>query len=372
MIIGIPKEIKNDEYRVSLIPAGVEQLKQQGHEVLVETGAGTGSGFSDEDYRCLGAQILSDREEVYRRAGLIVKVKEPQEEEFPLLRQGQVVFTYFHFAASRGLTDAMIRQGIVAIAYETIRNGNGTLPLLTPMSEIAGRMAIQEGAKYLEKPMEGQGILLGGAPGVAPARVVILGGGIVGSNAAKIAAGLGAQVTILDINLDRLRYLEDIMPRNVYTLMSNPQNIREQVKDADLLIGAVLVPGAKAPMLVGRAMIASMKPGAVVIDVAVDQGGCVETCRPTTHSRPTYTVDGVVHYCVANMPGAVGRTSTYALTNATFPPLLQIASRGWRAACRAHEPLLHGLNIVSGKITNRAVAETFGLPHVDPAPLCSG
>ncbi len=360
MIVGCPKEIKDHENRVALLPSGAEELVKRGHTVIVERGAGLGSGVPDEDYLKVGAEIARTHAEVFHRADMIVKVKEPLAREYALLREGQLVFTYFHFAASKPLTEAMLARKIVAIAYETIRTPDGELPLLTPMSEIAGRMAIQEGAKYLEKPMMGRGILLGGVPGVAPAQVVILGGGVVGSNAAKVAAGLGARVTILDVNLRRLRYLDDIMPPNVVTLMSNAHNIRDMVTRADLLIGAVLIEGARAPTLVSREMLKTMKPGSVIIDVAVDQGGCCETCKPTTHSKPTYMIDGVVHYCVANMPGAVGRTSTYALTNATFPYVLRIASGGEKAWER--DPVIRGgVNLVRGRVTNKAVAETFGL-----------
>ncbi len=368
MIIGCPKEIKDNENRVALLPSGAEDLVRRGHQVLIEKGAGLGSGVADEDYAKAGAEVVAKHAEVFKRADLIVKVKEPLGREYALLKPGQIVFTYFHFAASRPLTDAMIRQKVVAIAYETLRTVDGELPLLTPMSEIAGRMAIQEGAKYLEKPMMGRGILLGGVPGVAPAQVVILGGGVVGANAAKVAAGLGARVTILDVNLRRLRYLDDVMPPNVVTLMSNTHNIRDMVTRADLLIGAVLLQGARAPVLVNRGMLKTMKPGAVIIDVAVDQGGCVETCKPTTHSKPTYVIDGVVHYCVANMPGAVGRTSTYALTNATFPYLLALATKGEKAW--DDDPVLRGgVNLYKGRVTNQAVAETFGLKF---EPLKSG
>jgi len=359
MIVGVPKEIKQDEYRVGMTPFGVEALVAAGHEVIVEAGAGVGSGIVDGDYRDHGAKIVRGHRTVFSRADMVVKVKEPLPDEYGLLRPGQIVFTYFHFAASRELTEAVLESGIVAIAYETIRTDDGQHPLLTPMSEVAGRMAIQEGAKYLEKPMKGRGILLSGVPGVAPAEVVIVGGGIVGSNAAKIAAGLGAQVTILDINLDRLRYLEDIMPKNVVTLMSDTHNIRERLRQADLLVGAVLIEGARAPVLVTRGMLKTMKPGSVIVDVAIDQGGCIATSRPTTHSDPVYIVNSVVHYCVTNMPGAVGRTSTYALTNVTLPYAIEIAGLGFKGAARANPAIARGLNIVEGKLTNQAVAETF-------------
>src|SRR5207244_3984605 len=310
MIVGVPKEIKTDEYRVALIPVGVEELRRAGHRVLIQAGAGQGSGINDEQYAMHGAEILADALEIWKQADLIVKVKEPLPPEWPLLRAGQMVFTYFHFAADEQLTRAVMQSGITAIAYETIKDAKGNLPLLTPMSEVAGRMSIQEGAKYLERPFDGRGILLGGVPGVLPASVVIIGGGVVGANAAKVAAGLGANVTILDVNLDRLRYLDDVMPKNVTTLFNHRHNLLDSLVRADLVIGAVLIPGAKAPRLVRREDLGRMNPGSVLIDVAIDQGGCVETARPTTHSDPTYIVDGVIHYCVANMPGAVGRTST--------------------------------------------------------------
>ena len=361
MIVGIPKEIKVDEYRVALVPVGAEELVRHGHKVLVEKGAGSGSGIADEEYVKAGAELVDNIAEIYKKANMVVKVKEPLPEEYPYLREGQIIFTFFHFAASRPLTEALIFSRAVALAYETIRDEKGGHPLLTPMSEVAGRMSIQEGAKYLEKPMEGRGILLGGVPGVTPAEVVVIGGGVVGTNAAKVAAGLGARVTIMDINLDRLRYLDDIMPENVITLMSNVQNIREKVREADLLIGAVLIEGARTPLLIKREMISTMKPGAVVVDVSIDQGGCVETSRPTTHSNPIYKVDEVVHYCVTNMPGAVGRTSTYALTNASLPFILELANKGCEGAAKENPAILNGLNIVKGKVTNKAVAEAFGL-----------
>lgn len=371
MIVGTPKEIKDDEYRVALVPAGVEQLVKAGHEVLIEKCAGVGTGISDTEYRHAGAEVVDTAEEVYRRADMIVKVKEPLPREYPLIRAGQILFTYFHFAASAELTKAMIDSGAICVAYETIQLPDGTLPLLTPMSEVAGRMAVQEGAKYLERPMEGRGILLAGVPGVPPAHVVILGAGVVGMNAAKIAAGIGANVTILDINLERLRYLDDVMPKNVTTLYSNAYTIRDMLKMADLLVGAVLVRGAKAPVLVTRDMLKLMKPGSVIVDVAVDQGGCIETIHPTTHTRPTYIVDGVVHYGVANMPGAVAGTSTYALTNETTRFALQIASKGFPKAMQDNPALKAGLNIVGGKVCFPEVAETFGLPHT-PVEECLG
>ncbi len=361
MIVGVPKEIKTDEYRVGMIPVGVEELTRAGHRVLIQSGAGQGSGISDEQYTANGAEMVPAAAEIWARSDLIVKVKEPLPQEWPCLRAGQIVFTYFHFAADEELTRAVMKSGITAVAYETIKDNRGNLPLLTPMSEVAGRMSIQEGAKFLERPFEGRGILLGGVPGVLPANVVILGGGVVGANAAKVAAGLGANVTILDINLDRLRYLDDVMPRNVTTLFSDRHNIIDCLTRADLLIGAVLIPGARAPRLVRREDLKGMPPRAVIIDVAIDQGGCIETSRPTTHSQPTYMVDDVVHYCVTNMPGAVGRTSTYALCNVTLPYALQLAKKGLDRAVRENPALAQGVNIRQGKVTNPAVAETFGL-----------
>jgi alanine dehydrogenase len=361
MIVGVPKEIKADEYRVAMLPVGVEELTLAGHTVLVEAGAGTGSGIGDSLYESAGAKIVETAEEIWRTAELVVKVKEPQPSEWPLLRPDLVLFTYFHFAADRALTQAVIDSKITAIAYETIRDPRGALPLLTPMSEVAGRMSIQEGAKFLERPQEGRGILLAGVPGVAPAEVAILGGGVVGSNAAKVAAGLGANVKILDVNLDRLRYLDDIMPPNVTTLFSDRHTILESIERADLVVGAVLITGARAPRLVRRDDLPRMKNGAVIVDVAIDQGGCVESSRPTTHRQPTFVVDGVVHYCVTNMPGAVGRTSTYALCNVTLPYVLLLASRGWRQAAADQPGIAEGVNIDRGRVTNRAVAKTFDL-----------
>jgi alanine dehydrogenase len=361
MIIGVPKEVKTDEYRVAMIPVGVEELTRAGHKVLIQAGAGQGSGIPDDRYAVHGAEIVDNAEAVWNTADMIVKVKEPLPTEWPLMHSGQIIFTYFHFAADELLTKAVMKSGVAAVAYETIRDAKGTLPLLTPMSEVAGRMSIQEGAKYLEKPFEGRGILLGGVPGVRPANVVVLGAGVVGANAAKVAAGLGANVTILDINLDRLRYLDDVMPPNVTTLFSDRHNILESISGADLLIGAVLIPGARAPYLVRRDDLKMMPPGAVIVDVAIDQGGCIETSKATTHSKPTYVVNDVIHYCVANMPGAVGRTSTYALTNVTMPYALQLARKGLQKACQDNPALAQGLNIRDGKITNRAVADTFGL-----------
>ncbi len=363
MIVGVPKEIKSDEYRVAMLPVGAEELTATGHTVLVEAGAGLGSGITDAQYEAAGATIVPGATAIWSRADMVVKVKEPQAAEWPQLRPGQVLFTYFHFAAEEALTRAILKSGITAIAYETLRDTKGNLPLLTPMSEVAGRMSIQEGAKYLERPQEGRGILLAGVPGVAPAEVVILGGGVVGSNAAKVAAGLGATVYILDVNLDRLRYLDDIMPPNVTTLYSDRHTIRESIQRADLVIGAVLITGARAPRLVRKEDLASMKPGAVIVDVAIDQGGCIETSRPTTHRQPTYVIDGIVHYCVTNMPGAVGRTSTYALNNVTLPYILQFARNGWDKVAAANPGVAAGINIDRGRVTNEAVAETFGLPY---------
>jgi len=360
MTVGVPKEIKPDEYRVSMVPAGVEALTDAGHTVLVETDAGLGTGIGDEEYVAVGARIVPSPEAVYEASDLVVKVKEPLAAEYPLIRPGQALFTYFHFAAGETLTRAMVDSGAVCIAYETIQMPDRTLPLLTPMSEVAGRMAVQEGAKFLERPMEGRGILLSGVPGVPPARVVILGGGVVGANAAKVAAGFGADVLVLDVNLERLRYLDDIMPANVTTVFSNKHTVRQAIREAENVIGSVLRRGAKAPVLVTREMIATMRKGAVVVDVAVDQGGCFETTRPTTHSNPTYIVDGVVHYCVANMPGAVAGTSTYALTNETLQYVRRLAKDGWRQAAREHMPLRLGLNIVEGKVVFPDIAEQFG------------
>jgi len=369
MIIGVPKEIKTAENRVALVPAGAEALRAQGHAVLIERGAGEGSGFADDAYEGVGATIVSAAKDVWSEADMIVKVKEPIAPEWPHMRSGQVVFTYYHFAASEPLTRAVMDSGVVAIAYETVQLPNGELPLLTPMSEVAGRMAIQEGAKYLERFYGGRGILLGGVPGVLPAEVVVIGGGVVGANAAKMAAGLGAHVTILDVSLERLRYLSDVMPANVDLVYSNRHNILEAVAKADLLVGAVLLPGAKAPHLVTREDLGRMKAGAVIVDVAVDQGGCVETIEPTTHEQPTYVVDDVVHYAVANMPGGVPRTSTLALTNATFPYTVTLAKDGWRSACKADRSLFLGLNVIEGKVVYPGVAEAFGLKLADAAKL---
>jgi alanine dehydrogenase len=363
MRIGIPKEIKSDEYRVAMMPVGVELLVKAGHQVFFETQAGAASGFTDEQYRSVGANILPTHEAVFQQADLLVKVKEPQPSEIILFRPGQVVFTYFHFAAAPELVKACLEARIVAIAYETLHDRNGRLPCLTPMSEIAGKMSIQEGAKYLEKPSMGRGILLGGVPGVAPAHVVILGAGVVGTNAAKVAAGLGANVVIMDINLDRLRYLDDVMPANVHTVYSDAHTIREQLRLADLVVGAVLIPGAKAPCLVTRQDLVDMKNGSVIIDVAIDQGGCFETSRPTTHKDPTYVVEGVVHYCVTNMPGAVGRTSTIALCNATLPYALRIANQTYQKTAAADPGFAQGINMIEGRLTNPAVADAVHLAY---------
>jgi alanine dehydrogenase len=363
VIIGVPKEIKRDEYRVAMLPVGVGEFVRAGHKVLFERGAGLGSGLPDEAYAAEGAQLVDSPAEIFAAADLIIKVKEPLAAEWPLIRAGQTIFTYFHFAASRELTEAMLASGATCVAYETLTTGPGKLPLLTPMSEVAGRMSIQEGAKYLEKPQMGRGILLGGVPGVAPAHITVLGGGIVGANAAKIAAGFQADVAILDVNMDRLRYLDDVMPANVNCLYSDRHTIREELKLADLVIGSVLIPGAKAPRLVSREDLKLMKPGSVIIDVAIDQGGCFETSRPTTHSDPTYLIDDVLHYCVTNMPGAVGRTSTFALCNVTLPWALQLAKAGAITAAKNSPAIASAINIHAGKVMNQAVAECFGMKY---------
>lgn len=363
MLIGVPKEIKNNENRVGLTPAGVKELVAHGHTLFVQHTAGEGSGFSDADYIAAGATILPSIEDVYGRAEMIVKVKEPIEPEYKLVREGQLLFTYFHFACDRPLTDAMMASKATCIAYETVRGPQGGLPLLIPMSEVAGRMSVQEGARFLERPQGGKGILLGGVPGVKPAKVLVLGGGVVGRNAALMAAGLGADVTITDISLPTLRHLAEVMPRNVKTLFSSRHNIEMELPSTDLVIGSVLIPGAKAPHLITRDMLALMKPGTVLVDVAIDQGGCFETSHPTTHSEPTYVVDGIVHYAVANIPGAVPYTSTLALTNATLPYAIRLADMGWREACRRDPGLADGVNIVDGYITFPGVAEAFDLPY---------
>ncbi|MCD8043299.1 MAG: alanine dehydrogenase [Tannerellaceae bacterium] len=363
MIIGVPKEIKNNENRVALTPAGVKELVRKGHTVYIQESAGENSGFANAQYMAAGGILLPSAEEVYTIAQMIVKVKEPIAEEYSLIRKGQIVFTYFHFASGEALTIAMLESGATCIAYETVENPDRTLPLLVPMSEVAGRMSVQEGARFLEKPQGGKGILMGGVPGVKPARVLVLGGGIVGYNAALMAAGMGADVTITDISLPRLRYLQEIMPANVRTLFSSTYNIELELPFTDLVIGAVLIPGAKAPHLISRGMLSIMQKGSVLVDVAIDQGGCFETSHPTTHANPVYEVDGIVHYCVANIPGAVPQTSTLALTNATFPYVLEIANMGWKEACRHNKGLVPGVNITDGKIVYPAVAEAFGLPY---------
>ena len=363
MIIGIPKEIKNNENRVAMTPAGVQEMTRRGHKVYVQATAGVNSGFTDDAYRAVGAEILPTIEEVYATAEMIVKVKEPIAPEYKLVRAGQLLFTYFHFASSEPLTRAMIDSGAVCCAYETVERADRSLPLLTPMSEVAGRMATQEGCYFLEKPRGGKGVLLGGVPGVKPARVFVIGAGVVGTAAARMAAGLGADVTICDISLPRLTYLTDVMPRNVKTLMSSEYNIREELKHADLVIGSVLIPGAKAPKLVTRDMLKLMEPGTVMVDVAIDQGGCFETSRPTTHEDPVYYVDGILHYCVANIPGAVPRTSTLALTNATLPYAVQLADKGWQRAAQENPELALGLNVVEGKVVYKPVAEAWGLNY---------
>jgi len=364
MTVGIPKEIKNNESRVGMTPAGVFELVKNNHTVYVQSGAGEGSGFFNQDYQQAGATILDTIGQVYAMSDMIVKVKEPIAEEYHLIQEGQIVFTYFHFASSEALTKAMIRSKSICIAYETVEDEDGTLPLLTPMSEVAGRMAIQQGAKYLEKPVKGKGVLLGGVPGVSPGRVLVLGAGTVGIQAAKMAAGLGAQVTILDVNMKRLRYVNDIMPSHVITGFSNEFNIRKYIKTHDLIIGGVLLKGAKAPNLITRDMLKDMHPGTVIVDVAVDQGGCVETTKPTTHEDPIYIIDDVVHYCVANMPGAVPYTSTVALTNVTLPYVLKLANLGWRSACKLDKSLEKGLNVVKGEVVYKEIAETFKLEPV--------
>jgi len=365
MIIGIPKEIKNNEFRVGMTPSGVNSFIRNGHTVYVEKGAGLGSGFSDELFSSVGAEICNSIEEVYSKSEMIIKVKEPLKQEYPLIKKDQIIYTFFHFASSKELTEAMVKSGAICIAYETVQNDDNTLPLLTPMSEVAGRMATQQGAKFLEKPQSGHGILLGGVPGVKPANVIVLGGGVVGTQSAKMAAGLGANVTIFDISLDRLRKLDDIMPMNVNTQFSNTYNILEAIKDAHLIIGAVLIPGAKAPNLITKKMLKHLNKGTVLVDVAVDQGGCFETTHPTTHQDPTYIIDDVLHYSVANMPGAVPVTSTEALTNATISRGLSIANKGWKNACDDDKSLRLGLNIINGKIVYKAVADAFKLDYID-------
>lgn len=363
MIVGILKEIKSEENRVSMTPAGVEVLKQNGHSVLVEASAGLGSGFEDEDYANHGADVLATPEEVYQKAEMVMHVKEPLPPEYDLIREDQIVFTYLHLAAAEELTRKLVERKSVNIAYETIQKEDRSLPLLTPMSEVAGRMAIQQGAKYLEMPQGGHGVLLGGVPGVDPGNVVVIGGGIVGTNAAKMACGLGAKVYVLDTNLDRLRYLSDIMPKNCFPMMSSPASVRYLIQRADVIIGAVLIPGAKAPKVITRDMLELIPKGAVMVDVAIDQGGCFDTSKATTHSNPTYTVDGVIHYCVANMPGAVAKTSTFALTNATLPYALEIADKGWKRAMQENKEIRLGANVIQGKVTFKGVAEAFGMEY---------
>jgi alanine dehydrogenase len=364
MIVGILKEIKAEENRISMTPAGAEVMVQNGHSVLVEKGAGKGSNLSDTAYINAGAEIVDEPVEIFRRAEMVMHVKEPQPSEYKHIRKDQIIFTYLHLAAAEELTHALIKSRSINIAYETIQKEDGSLPLLTPMSEVAGRMAIQQGAKYLEMAQGGQGVLLGGVPGVDPGTVVIIGGGIVGTNAAKMACGLGAKVYVLDMSLERLRYLSDVMPRNCFLLMSSPATIRKLVKEADVVVGAVLIPGAKAPRLVTRRMLKTMKRGAVLVDVAIDQGGCFETSKPTTHSDPIYKVEGVVHYCVANMPGAVAKTSTLALTNATLTYAVEIANKGWKRAMRENPEIMSGANVIRGKVTYEGVAEAFGLEYI--------
>lgn len=363
MIVGVPKEIKKDEYRIAMLPVGVHEMKKAGHDVLIQKGAGLGSGLTDNQYAAEGAEMIDTAQEIFDRADMIVKVKEPQPVEWAMIREDQILFTYFHFAASRELTDAMMKSGASSVAYETLSGPGRSLPLLTPMSEVAGRLSIQVGARFLERPQLGRGILLGGVPGVAPAHITIIGGGIVGTNAAKIAAGFQADVSILDVDMERLRYLDDIMPANVNVLFSDRNTIKEQLALADLVIGAVLIPGAKAPSLVTRQDLKIMKPGSVIVDVAVDQGGCIETTRPTTHSDPVFVVEGVVHYCVANMPGAVGRTSTFALCNVTLPWAIKLANEGVISAATASTALLDAVNIHRGKVTYEPVASTFDLEY---------
>jgi alanine dehydrogenase len=364
MIVGILKEIKAEENRICMTPAGVEVMKQNGHTVLVEKNGGMGSGFEDEAYVQAGAEIVATPKEIFERSEMVMHVKEPLPPEYDLIREDQIVFTYLHLAAAEKLTHALIKSRSIGIAYETIQKADGSLPLLTPMSEVAGRMAIQQGAKYLEMAQGGHGVLLGGVPGVDPGMVVIIGGGIVGTNAAKMACGLGAKVYLLDMNLDRLRYLSDVMPSNCFLLMSSPATVRDLITRADVVVGAVLIPGAKAPKLITRDMLKTMKKGSVLVDVAIDQGGCFETSKATTHSDPIYTVDGVVHYCVANMPGAVPKTSTLALTNATLPYAVQIANKGWKKAMQESEEIKLGANVIKGKVTYEGVAEAFGLEYV--------
>ncbi len=369
MIVGILKEIKSEENRVCMTPAGAEIMAQNGHQVLVEKSAGVGSAFTDEMYKAVGAEIVDTPDEVYARSEMVMHVKEPQPQEYEMIRENQIVFTYFHFAASEELTRAMIARKAVCVAYETIMDKDGTLPLLTPMSEVAGRMAVQQAAKYLERAQGGRGLLLGGVPGVDPANVLVIGGGVVGTHAAQMACGLGAKVFLLDMSLPRLRYLSEVMPKNCFPLMSSPAKIRELVEQADVVVGAVLLHGAKAPKLITKEMLPSMRKGAVIVDVAIDQGGCFETSKPTTHGNPVYEIDGIIHYCVANMPGAVPLTSTMALTNATLPYARALANKGWRQSAIDDNGILEGLNVVNGKVTYKGVAEAFGMEYVDAKSL---
>jgi alanine dehydrogenase len=371
MIIGVPQEIKQDEYRVGLVPAGAYSLVKAGHQVLVEQGAGLGSGIPDAEYQLVGAQIVANREELFAQADLIVKVKEPLPPEYPLLREGQLLFTFLHLAALPDLTRTLLERGVIAIAYETVQLSDRSLPLLAPMSEVAGRLSVQEGAKYLERHEGGRGVLLAGVPGVPPGQVTIVGGGTVGTNAAKIAVGMGASVTVIDLSPARLRYLDDLFQGRVRTMMSSEYAIAALTAQSDLVIGAVLIPGARAPRLVTREMVAGMPAGSVVVDVAIDQGGCIETSHPTSHSRPTFCLDGVVHYCVPNIPSAVCRTSTFALTNVTFPYVMTIANTGWKQALRNDPALAQGLNVCQGRVTHRAVAEAVGAPYVPVDQLLS-
>ena len=368
MQVGILKEIKTKENRVAMTPAGIEQMIEHGHTVGVETTAGEGSGFSDRQYEKAGAKIVGTAQKIYEQSDMVIKVKEPLPVEYPLIRSGQILFTYFHFAACEELTKAVMESGCIAVAYETVEKANGSLPLLTPMSEVAGRMAIHEGAKYLEKTYGGKGVLLGGVPGVEPGTIIVIGGGIVGTNAAKMACGMGAKVYLLDTNLERLRYLSDVMPRNCFPLMSSPAMLRKLLPEADLVVGAVLIPGATAPKLITQDMLKHMRKGSVIVDVAIDQGGCVETAKATTHDDPIYEVDGIIHYCVANMPGAVSMTSTLALTNATLPYAIELADKGHKKAARENPELAKGINIIAGKVTYKGVAEAFNMEYV---PLSS-
>jgi alanine dehydrogenase len=361
MIVGVPKEIKDHEYRVALTPAGAKELATRNHTVLVQTGAGLGAGIEDREYKAAGAEIAANAEEIFERSQMIVKVKEPLKSEWKMIRNDHVVFTYFHFASGQELTEAMIKSGAICIAYETV-TGPGGHPLLTPMSEIAGRLSVQQGAKYLEKPTGGRGTLLGGVPGVKASRVLVIGGGVVGTNAAKIAAGMGARVTIMDIDLERLRYLDDVMPRNVSTLYSNELNLTDQLERVDVVVGGVYLSGARAPHIVRREHLSIMPRGAVLVDVAIDQGGCFESSKPTTHSKPVYEEEGIIHYCVTNMPGAVSRTSTFALTNATQPFVIRLAEQGWQESVRKNENIRNGLNIAKGKVFVKGVADAFKLP----------